>query len=69
MDNNTLIKMANNIGEFFQSEPDREVAIKGIEQHLRSFWEPRMRKQIIAYLQDGGNQLLDLVSEAVKRLA
>ena len=50
MDNSNLIKMANNIGAFFKSEPDRELAIQGVEQHIRNSWEPRMRKQIIAYL-------------------
>lgn len=69
MDNNNLIKMANNIGEFFKSEPDRETAIKGIEQHLNNFWEPRMRREIISYQQKGGSDLLDIVGEAVKRLA
>jgi len=69
MDNSNLIKMANNIGSFFQSEPDRELAIQGVEQHIRSFWEPRMRKQIIEYTQAGGAELLDIVAEAVNHLA
>ena len=69
MDNSNLIKMANNIGAFFQYEPDRELAIHGVEQHIRNFWEPRMRKQIIEYTQAGGTELMDIVSEAVTRLA
>ena len=69
MDTHNLIKMANNIGAFFKSEPDRELAVKGVEQHIRNFWEPRMRKQIVAYVQQGGNELLDIVSEAVLHLA
>lgn len=69
MDNHNLIKMANNIGAFFKSEPDREQAVKGVEQHIRNFWEPRMRKQIIEYVQKGGDELLDIVSEAVLHLA
>lgn len=69
MDNSNLIKMANNIGSFFNSEPDRELAIQGVEQHLKNFWEPRMRKQIVAYCQGGGNELNDIVAEAVKRIS
>lgn len=69
MDTHNLIKMANNIGAFFKSEPDRELAVKGVEQHIRNFWEPRMRKQIVEYVQQGGNELLDIVSEAVLHLA
>lgn len=68
MDNSNLIKMANNIGSFFKSEPDRELAVHGIEQHLRNFWEPRMRKEIVAYIEKGGSELLDIVADAVKRL-
>jgi formate dehydrogenase subunit delta len=69
MDNSNLIKMANNIGAFFKSEPDRELAIQGVEQHIRNSWEPRMRKQIVEYTQQGGRELLDIVGEAVRRLA
>jgi formate dehydrogenase subunit delta len=69
MDNNNLIKMANNIGAFFQSEPDREQAITGILQHIRNFWEPRMRSQIISHVEHGGEDLIDIVAEAIKRLA
>ncbi len=69
MDNSNLIKMANNIGAFFKSEPDRELAIQGVEQHIRNSWEPRMRKQIVEYTQQGGSELLDIVAEAVGRLA
>ena len=69
MDNSNLIKMANNIGAFFKSEPDRAMAIQGVEQHIRNFWEPRMRKQIIAYVENGNQDLLDIVAEAVKHIA
>lgn len=69
MDNSSnLIKMANNIGSFFKSEPDRELAVQGVEQHLRNFWEPRMRQEIVAYIEKGGSELLDIVADAVKRL-
>ena len=60
--------MANNIGTFFKSEPDRDIAIAGIEQHLKNFWEPRMRRQIIDYVQQGGSELMDIVAEAVRHL-
>lgn len=69
MDIHNLIKMANNIGAFFKSEPDREVAIQGVEQHIRGSWEPRMRKRIVEYVDQGGNELMDIVAEAVRRLS
>ncbi|MGR9045996.1 MAG: formate dehydrogenase subunit delta [Gammaproteobacteria bacterium] len=61
--------MANNIGIFFRSEPDRDVAVAGIEQHLKNFWESRMRNQIIDYVQQGGSELMDIVAEAVRNLS
>lgn len=69
MNNSNLIKMANNIGAFFKSEPDRELAIQGVEQHIRNSWEPRMRKQIVEYVQQDGAELLDIVAEAVRHIA
>jgi formate dehydrogenase subunit delta len=69
MDKSNLIKMANDIGSFFKSEPDRTLAIAGIEQHIRNFWEPRMRKEIVEYIEKGGTDLMDIVAEAVKNLA
>ena len=69
MDNNNLIKMANNIGAFFKSEPDRALAIQGIEQHIRNFWEPRMRKQIVEYSLTHRAEMLDIVAEAVEHIA
>ncbi|WP_150047835.1 formate dehydrogenase subunit delta [Methylomonas rhizoryzae] len=68
MDHSNIVKMANDIGAFFKSEPDRDLAIQGVEQHIKNFWEPRMRKQIIQYLNQGGGDLMDIVAEAVRKL-
>ena len=64
-----LVKMANQIEAFFRSEPDPEVAIEGITVHLWRFWEPRMRRQLIAHVAAGGEGLGDLAREAVRRIA
>ena len=50
MDVDNLVRMANRIGEFFAAMPDREEAKDGIAQHLRRFWEPRMRRILYAPL-------------------
>jgi formate dehydrogenase subunit delta len=47
MDVDNLIEMANRIGEFFDSMPDREEAVDGVADHIRRFWEPRMRLAIL----------------------
>lgn len=49
MDIKILVNMANRIGEFFSSMPDREEALEGIATHLRNYWEPRMRLQLLTY--------------------
>ncbi|SDE00473.1 formate dehydrogenase subunit delta [Paraburkholderia lycopersici] len=51
-----LIEMANQIGMFFDSLPDREEALTGIAEHIRRFWEPRMRRTLLAALDGEGAQ-------------
>jgi formate dehydrogenase subunit delta len=52
MDVNNLIEMANQIGDFFDSMPDREEALAGIADHIRKFWAPRMRVPLLEALDD-----------------
>jgi len=63
----TMVHDANQIALFFASYP-REEAIAGVTDHLKKFWERRMRDQIVQYAAQGGSGLHDLVAEAVKRL-
>jgi formate dehydrogenase subunit delta len=64
-----LIKMANDIGNFFNSETDKEIAAEGIKNHILRSWDPRMRKAIIAYCQEDGAELSSLVKTAITKLA
>ena len=59
--------MANQIGKFFASQGADE-AVAGTLDHLRKFWDPRMRTEIVAYLEAGGTGLDPNVREAVLRL-
>jgi formate dehydrogenase subunit delta len=61
-----LVKMANDIGNFFRSEPDREEAIAGIARHISSFWTKSMRRKMAAHGEAG---LDELPREALRRLA
>ncbi len=63
-----LVTMLNQINSFFATEPDRELGIEGIRNHVQRFWEPRMRRLIIAHVQAGGAGVEPLALEAVKRL-
>ena len=48
-----LIYMANQIGKFFQSQ-GHDRAVPGIAEHIKKFWDPRMRKAIFVHLDAGG---------------
>jgi formate dehydrogenase subunit delta len=62
-----LVYMANQIGKFFQSQGhDEEVA--GVADHIKKFWDPRMRKVIFAHLDAGGAGLDPNVLEAITSL-
>jgi len=66
MDLDNLVTMANRIGAFFDAMPDREAALAGVAEHLRKFWDPRMRRQLLAAI-DGGEAgaLAAIVRDAV----
>ena len=46
MEQAELIRMANQIADFFKGYP-REDALKEAATHLNNYWDPRMRKQLI----------------------
>jgi FdhD protein len=53
----------NQIGAFFESQPDRNEAVAGVADHLRRFWDPRLRRAIGAHIETGGEGLKDIVAE------
>ncbi len=64
-----LVQMANDIGNYFSSEPDRTAGIEGIVAHIERFWEPRMRKQVLAHFDAGGEGLSEISRAAIALLA
>ena len=65
MDTQKLVSMANQIGQFFEPMPDRGQAQEDIARHIRAFWDPRMRRQMLAHLdQHHGAGLTDIVLQA-----
>lgn len=63
----TLIKMANQIGTFFEPEVPVEVAADDTAAHIKRFWDPRMRRQLIAHVDAVGDaELLPVVAVALK---
>jgi formate dehydrogenase subunit delta len=66
MDTEKLIKMANQIGDFFEAYPDDEDAKKGIANHLHNFWNSVMIQSIVAHVkQKKGEGLHPRVIEAI----
>jgi formate dehydrogenase subunit delta len=67
MNPQVMVHKANQIALFFASYP-RDEAVESVADHLRKFWEPRMRRQIVAYVEAGGGGLHELVPDAVRKL-
>ena len=62
-----LIYMANQIGKFFAHQ-GHDKAVAGTAEHIRKFWDPRMRTAIFAHLDAGGAGLDPNVRDAIAAL-
>jgi formate dehydrogenase subunit delta len=62
-----LIYMANQIAIFFESQ-GQEKAVTGTADHLKKFWDPRMRGQIVAHVKAGGSGLNPVARKAIEQL-
>jgi formate dehydrogenase subunit delta len=62
-----LVYMANQIGKFFESQ-GREQAVAGTADHIKKFWDPRMRAAIFAHVDAGGAGLDPVVRAALESL-
>ncbi len=62
-----LVRMANQIGDFYASMPERE-AIEGAASHLRLYWTPKMIQEIIASADQGHTGLNPIAARAVESL-
>ena len=63
-----LVKMANQIGDFFKSYPE-DAAVEGIRDHISKFWNRKMRDEFFAHLDKKGEAALQpFVASAVQKL-
>jgi formate dehydrogenase subunit delta len=61
-----LIKMANQIGAFFEAMPDHEQAVQDTAAHIQNTWEPRMRAALLQHVcQFGDAELKTVVRDAL----
>ena len=69
MNISNLIKMANQIGAFFEAMPNREQAVKNIAAHIQRSWDPRMRTALLQHIGKGGDSgLSPIVRDAFQRV-
>jgi len=62
-----LVMMANQIAAFFAAQGEAR-AVPQIADHIDKFWDPRMRRQLLAYVAAGGTSLSPLALAAVARM-
>jgi len=62
-----LVYMANQIGSAFNHQSDDE-AIASVAQHIKLYWDPRMRAAIFAHADAGGQGLKPRVLQAIRSL-
>jgi formate dehydrogenase subunit delta len=62
-----LVYMANQIGKFFHAQ-GHDKTVAGVADHIKKFWDPRMRKMIFAHLDAGGMGLDPDVLAALEKL-
>jgi formate dehydrogenase subunit delta len=67
MESQKMVYMANQIALNFASYP-YDVAVTNVANHLNSFWDPRMKRQLHEYVAKGGDGLHELVLEAEERM-
>ena len=63
----TLVRMANQIADFFKIQPGEE-ALAGASNHIRLFWDPRMRAKMAEHLAKGGEGLNPLARAAAEKV-
>lgn len=70
MDTGNLVDMVNRIGVFFATQPDERDAVFGVKDHLRKYWPPLMRTQLLEFAKmDEARSLHPLVRLSVERYA
>lgn len=67
MNDGKMVHYANQMAAYFSAYPQAR-AESEVETHIRKFWEPRIRGQLIQYVDAGGDELHPLVVKAAKAL-
>jgi formate dehydrogenase subunit delta len=65
--NDTLVRMANQIADFFKIQ-SADLAVAGTADHIRKFWDPRMRAMMTQHLAHGGAGLNPIALKAAQQV-
>jgi formate dehydrogenase subunit delta len=68
MDSHHLVAMVNEIASFFAGE-DPDKSAENVANHLRRYWDPRMRRQIVEHASKGGEGLSPVAKAGVELIA
>ena len=63
----TLVRMANQIADFFKIQ-SADLAVAGTADHIRKFWDPRMRAMMTQHLAHGGAGLNPIALTAAQQV-
>jgi len=68
MSQDSIVRMANQIATFFAIYP-RPQAVEGTYDHIKKFWDPRMRKKLAEKVAAGGDGLSEIALEAARKFS
>jgi formate dehydrogenase subunit delta len=63
-----LVYNANQIAKFFHHRPEAQ-AVADTADHLKKYWDPRMRRHIVRLLRNGAEGFDPIVRKAVTDIA
>jgi formate dehydrogenase subunit delta len=63
----TQVRLANDVAAQFAYLP-HDAAVARVVTHLKTFWDPRMRAQLLAAAHSGDPDLDPIAAEAAERL-
>ena len=66
MNDKSIARLLAGIADFYRAYP-REEAVAGIADHIRAFWDPRMRAALASALASGAEGFDPLCREAAER--
>ena len=69
MDVDKLVRMANQIAANFDGGSDEAQAVASVADHIRRFWTPAMRKQIVERWRKRPDELSPRAAQAIAAIA